>query len=415
VKNITRLFAITITTAAAATNLFADNAGTTGANVLNIPVSARAIAMGDAYTAMADNTGSLYWNPAGLSFLNQSEASFMYSQWLKDFTYQHAAVATPLEHGGIGASVSYLSYGHIDGFNDVGDPTGSVNAYSGVGTIGGGVFGEAWAAGLNLKGVQTSLADVKATALAADLGASLVYPKEVMGGTLRAAATFRNLGTGMKFIDRRDPLPQQWRVGISALELVGRRLNLSMDYGQERDLKGAFYAGSEFWLVPALALRAGYSGASTEGNGLRAGVGLRIKDVGFDYAFASYGDLGITHRYELNFRFGAVRPRLSAEQRAMLRRAKLAMADQRYGEAVQLLDALIQTEPRYPLFHRLAKSAMHDLEKQENMAKTTIRNPVFVERKSKRNDDLDEVKELEMLLKLGDERQAMKNTTGGSK
>src|SRR5262245_6333656 len=168
-------------------------AGTSGGQVLSIPVGARAIGMGEAYTAMADDVSSLYWNPAGIAILNQSEASFMYNQWLKDLTYNNASVGVPLEHGGIGASVSYLSYGNIDGFDSNGNAAGTVKAYSDVATLGGGILGDMWSAGLNLKAVQGQLADVKATGFAADLGASLIYPKEVMGGTLRAAATLRNL------------------------------------------------------------------------------------------------------------------------------------------------------------------------------------------------------------------------------
>src|SRR5437762_897418 len=95
--------------------------GTSGGEALSIPVGARAIAMGEAYTAMADDVSSLYWNPAGIAILNQSEASFMYSQWLKDLTYNNASVAVPLENGGIGASLSYLSYGNIDGFDSTGN------------------------------------------------------------------------------------------------------------------------------------------------------------------------------------------------------------------------------------------------------------------------------------------------------
>src|SRR5258706_11871870 len=83
--------------------------GTTAARVLSIPVGSRAIGMGEAYTAMADDVSSLYWNPAGIALLNQSQASFMYSKYFQDASISQAAVATPLENGGIGASVSYLN------------------------------------------------------------------------------------------------------------------------------------------------------------------------------------------------------------------------------------------------------------------------------------------------------------------
>ncbi len=384
--------------------------GTSGGEILSIPVGARAVAMGEAYTAMADDVSSLYWNPAGIAILNQSEASFMYSQWLKDLTYHNASVGVPLENGGIGASLSYLSYGQIDGFSSQGMPSGSVNAYSGVATLGGAWLGDLWSAGFNLKGIQGSLADVKATGFATDLGASLVYPKEVYGGTLRMAATIRNLGSGLKYINQNDPLPREWRVGLAAVQMMHKKLNLSLDYGKERDTDGSVYAGAEYWLHPIIALRTGYARSHTESNGMRAGLGLKIKDLSFNYAFSPYGDLGMTHRYELSIRFGTIRPTLTPEMRRMLRQAKLAMAQERYGEATMLLDSLISMAPNYRLFRQLAKTAMTKYEKQEDIAKRSGKMN-FVElghRKSAVEDNFEQ-QELESLLNMSDEAAARAN------
>src|SRR5438309_2111828 len=77
-------------------------AGTSGGNVLNMQGGARAIGMGEAYTAQADDVSSLYWNPAGIALLNQSQASFMYNDSFQGLSYNHFAVATPLEQGGLG-------------------------------------------------------------------------------------------------------------------------------------------------------------------------------------------------------------------------------------------------------------------------------------------------------------------------
>src|ERR1700685_4163874 len=70
-------------------------AGTSGGPILSIPVGARAIGMGEAFTAMADDVSSLYWNPAGLAILNQGQASFMYNPSIQNLTYNDAAVAVP--------------------------------------------------------------------------------------------------------------------------------------------------------------------------------------------------------------------------------------------------------------------------------------------------------------------------------
>ena len=378
--------------------------GTSGGEVLSIPVGARAIGMGEAYTAMADDVSSLYWNPAGIAILNQSQASFMYAQWLKDLTYHNASVAVPLENGGLGASLSYLSYGDIQGFDTKGSPTGSINAYSGVATIGGAWLGDVWSAGFNLKGIQGELADVKATGFATDLGATLVYPKEVLGGTLRGAGAIRNLGSGLKYIDQSDPFPREWRVGLAAVQMMNQKLNLSLDYGQQRDLDGSVYMGAEYRASHFIALRAGYAGSHTESSGIRAGIGLRHKDLSFDYAFSPYGDLGMTHRYELTMRFGTNRPLLTPEMRRMLRQAKIAMAKGRFGEATMLLDSLIQMESRYTPFHRLIKTAMAGYEKQGEMAKNlTALDLSLLYGKKPTKEDNDEVQYLETLLGTSDE------------
>src|SRR5205814_484193 len=106
--------------------------------------------------------------------------------------------------------------------------------------------------------VQGSLADEKATGAAFDLGGNYVYPEPLFGGsTLRLGATVRNLGTGMTYIQQKDPFPTEYRLGATLLQLYHQKLNLSMDYGKARGNEGSIYAGTEFWLSKFLALRAG--------------------------------------------------------------------------------------------------------------------------------------------------------------
>jgi hypothetical protein len=387
---------------------WASGPGTTGADILSIPVGARAIGMGESYTAMADDVSSLYWNPAGIALLNQSQASFMYSKYFQDASLSQAAVATPLENGGIGASVSYLNYGTINGFNDTGDPTGNISAYSGVATLGGAWLGDFWSAGANLKGIQGKLADVSATGFGADLGLNLIYPHEVWtGGTLRFGATLRNLGSGMKYISEKDPLPTEWRAGVAAVQMLDRKLNLSLDYGKEKANKGSIYTGAEYWLMPILALRTGYVGNHTESNGLRLGMGLKVKNVSFDYAYSQYGDLGMDNRFELTVRFGAIQPRLTPEEREILRRGKKAMRNGRYAESVLLFDSLIQMEPLYKPARRLVKQAMKGNEQVDNLVKNS-NNFKFstAQSNSKPTESAAELEDLEGLLNLADRSDA---------
>jgi hypothetical protein len=248
---------------------------------------------------------------------------------------------------------------------------------------------------------------VKSTGFAADFGTTFVYPKEIFEtGTLRAAFTLKNLGSGMKYIQQTDPFPREWRLGLAAVNLMNNKLNLALDYGQQRDMDAGIYTGAEYWVFPSIALRAGYAGSHTESNGIRAGVGLKLKDVSFNYAFTSYGDLGLTHRYELSLKFGAVRPTLTPEMRKMLRQAKLAMKQGRYGEATMLLDSLISMAPTYKTFQRLAKVAMRGYNSQESQfAKTsggTLDLGSLGGRKSTKDDPYQD-QDLETLLKMTDD------------
>jgi hypothetical protein len=159
--------------------------------------------------------------------------------------------------------------------------------------------------------------------------------------------------------------------------------------------------------MPFIALRAGYSNNHTEGSGLRAGIGLRIKGVSFDYAYTPQGELGMSNRYELSFRFGEPRPILTAEERKILQQAKAAMRAERYEQATLLFDSLIELEPRYMPARRYIKVAMSKLEGQQSQ---------MIARQGKiyepgqdggvRKPALPEMDDLEQLLNIGQPKSA---------
>ncbi len=391
---------------------WASGPGTTSADILKIGVGARAIGMGEAYVAQADDVSSLYWNPAGLALMQERQASFSYDQMYQDLKYQNASIGIPLENGAIGGSLSYLGYGDIQGFDQSGTPIGNQTAYSGVATLGGAWLGNQWSAGANLKGIQEKLADESATGIAADLGANVIYPKPVLGGTLRLGGVVQNLGSGMKFEQQSDPLPMDWKLGIAAVQMLDKKLNVSIDYTNPKDDTGYVSGGFEYWLVPFIALRAGYVNSKDEGNGVRAGIGLRIKGVSFDYAYAGNGELGMSHRYELSFRFGEPRPILTAEERKILQQAKAAMRQERYEQATLLFDSLIELEPRYKPAQRYIKVAMSKLEGQQSQMTARLGKVYNPSTDSGvRKPALPEMDDLEQLLNIGQPKSAQAPST----
>lgn len=89
--------------------------GSTAAPFLNIAVSPRAISMGGAFIATANDVSSLYWNPAGASRSDINEAMFSHSRWFADINYNWAGAMIKLGGAGtLGLSLTYLDYGDIE-------------------------------------------------------------------------------------------------------------------------------------------------------------------------------------------------------------------------------------------------------------------------------------------------------------
>ena len=120
--------------------------------------------------------------------------------------------------------------------------------------------------------------------------------------------------------------------------------------------------GAEYWVNRFIALRTGYVSNHTEGSGIRAGMGLRIKGISFDYAYQGQGELGLSNRFELGFHFGEPRPILNAEQRRIYEQAKAAARAQRYEQAILLYDSLLETQPDFRPARRQMEVVMGKME-----------------------------------------------------
>ncbi len=89
--------------------------GTSGAEELLLPVSARGIAMGGAYLSGLKGIDAVFYNPAGLTVSNRStEAMFSYMNYIADIGYSYAAVGVNFDSfGSLGLSIRSLDFGDI--------------------------------------------------------------------------------------------------------------------------------------------------------------------------------------------------------------------------------------------------------------------------------------------------------------
>jgi hypothetical protein len=302
--------------------------------------------MGGAYTALADDSSSPQWNPAGLSFASQKEASFVHTSLIENVNYEHLAFSAPGESYSFGTSLSYLGYGTIAGYDNTGASIGNQSAnsmiFSGAMAT---LFKDSFSIGATGSFLRESLADVSANTFAANIGALYAMPFHPLSANYRVGASVLNLGPGLKFVSERDPLPEQAKLGIAALGIKQWPLNLTMDIGIPNDNVAYVSFGSEYWFREMVALRLGYAGSNDQEKGLRVGLGLKLRGLLFDYSYGSASDFGAVQRFSLSLRFGEKIKQLNREERAVLKEAKAAKNNGDYVQAIMSMEEILQKNP----------------------------------------------------------------------
>src|SRR3989339_1761878 len=69
--------------------IYAKGAGSTVAEFLEISPSARASALGNAYTSLTNNGNSLYWNQAGLAKIRSSQVTLTHIAYFQNINYDY--------------------------------------------------------------------------------------------------------------------------------------------------------------------------------------------------------------------------------------------------------------------------------------------------------------------------------------
>jgi hypothetical protein len=103
----------------AASEGFAGNAGDSAGLSLMRSVSPRASALGETMGTVEDDVAAMIFNPATLSTLGSTQASFLYDRGIADDGYGRFMIGGPRAGGGLGMSISYYDGGTLDAFDGV--------------------------------------------------------------------------------------------------------------------------------------------------------------------------------------------------------------------------------------------------------------------------------------------------------
>jgi hypothetical protein len=273
--------------------LYADK-GTTAGQFLNLPLGARAMAMGGAYTGLADEVNTLYWNPAGMVQIHDKEITLMRAAWFEGISHNYLAYS----NGSIGLGVNMLSSGDIGEFDNLGNnlnqtyTSTDLNVALGYAKQFGGT-----SIGISVKDVQSKIENESASSVCADIGMFFDYWK-----TFKFGIVTQNLGGSLKFVNESFPITMNTKAGFS---YAPGTFIFSADVVSSSD-QGVYECAGVEYPFGILAIRGGYttavSGFDTL-SGVNAGFGLKFKSFLVDYAWGAYGELGATNMVSLAFKF----------------------------------------------------------------------------------------------------------------
>ncbi|HLX12656.1 MAG TPA: PorV/PorQ family protein [Bacteroidota bacterium] len=305
---------------------------------LSIGVGGRALGLGGAYAALANDVTAGYWNPAGLSQINYPQFTLMHDERFAGLiNYDYGAAAIPVgTNSSLGFSVIRMGVDNIANTSNAGVdvngnalPPGQLGNLDHIDSSKVTYFNDAdWAFfisyakktsdefsyGANVKIIRRQLGDASATGIGFDLGAQYR-----LSDRLALGANFQDITTTLV----------AWSTGTN--ELISPTLKLGSAYfidafggriapAFDVDLRGEnretasnyhvgaismdFHTGLEYDIHDAVALRTGWSDIGS----LNLGAGVHLPKFDIDYSFAKFDgteNLGNTHRISLTFTFQA--------------------------------------------------------------------------------------------------------------
>ena len=281
-----------------------------GAEFLRIDTDARAGAMSSVGAASSMGISAMTYNPAGIVSMDRGEAALSHSAWYLGSSHDFAGAGFALPGNGgwkLGLSYTRLSSGEIEGRSASRGLSGGFEAYDQSAGVALARRYGAYSFGGTVKYIESSIAGIKGSGYAVDLGMKRGFKSVPVAFGL----SVQNLGPGIRYISQREKLPLNVSAGIMFMPLQGFTLNLdAKTYVYDRTT--TFSLGTEYALfggpdsVSGLCLRGGLNagGESRSAAGaFTAGAGVRLMNMDLDYAMSPQGDLGGTQRITLKKKF----------------------------------------------------------------------------------------------------------------
>lgn len=318
--------------------------GTVGLKFLDIGVGGRALAMGEAYAAVANDASAIFWNPAGIGNIKNGDLFAGFTKWPADIFLYSFALAKRAELPIFGASSvgfagTLLNTGLMNRttIKDVDGINSGTFAYEDYwfGLTYAKYLTDRFCFGTTFKYLHEQIADWKVNSWAVDIGSYY----ETGFKSIRIGMAILNFGPDVRFdvdedqdglvdedrLDGQDndgdgltdedlvqkdvPIPLTFRAGL-AMDVVQNdysKATLVAELAHPPDNEERYQFGGEYWYKETIALRAGWKLNMDEG-GFTAGAGIRFPfassaDFSVDYAYNDWGRLNAIHRVSTSLSF----------------------------------------------------------------------------------------------------------------
>ncbi len=281
--------------------------GTFGGQELKIGVSARATAMGSAFTAVADDATAVFWNPGGLVNVKGNEVSLNHVSWAADTNLSTAVVAfNPRSIPGTFAFSVRSFWMDPQLVRTAYNPEGTGETFdAGTTTFGlsyARFFTDKFSAGVTMNYLHMGLAESAVNSLALDFG--IMYRIGIKD--LKLGMTIQNLGGKFKFDERESKLPVTFKVGLSfsLFKNEHQRLTPAIEFQHPADNVERANVGVEYALNDFFFARAGYH-INYDTDGLAFGFGAALPTgettrIQADYSAVDMEALGYVHRFTIS-------------------------------------------------------------------------------------------------------------------
>lgn len=264
---------------------------------LYMGVGARALGMGGAYSAVANDATAVYWNPAGLAQMNPFQVSFMHAMLFMDSSFDFIGATAPTESmGNFGAAMLSLTSGDFEQRNALNEEIGTSSTRDMAILL-------SWSkhlfdrisVGVNYKFVTQKILNYGGSGHGIDLGIKAPLIENISAGLV-----LRNvLSPKVTLAQAAQTYPMQMSVGISRALLddqflLSAELSKISGWGDPQ-----LSIGGEYRFMDKVALRFGVNSQS-----ITFGAGFSFDAIGVGYSNVGNVDLGASHRFSIDYSFG---------------------------------------------------------------------------------------------------------------